>query len=254
MDTWYIFTLIFVAAAGASVGSFSNVCIYRVPLHLSIVHPGSYCPNCKTPLAPWDNIPVLSYLFLRGKCRYCGSGISLRYPVVELLTALFYLLLYIKFDLPVAITYAILVSALLVITFIDIDHMIIPNVITFPGIPIGLVLTYFFLPHSIMDSVIGMLGGSGFFLLTFFTYLIIMGKEGLGMGDVKMIAMIGAFLGWEKVFLTIFLASLLGSIIGIIIERSFKARIPFGPFLASGAVLSIFFGDKLIEYYFNFTF
>ena len=253
MDTWYIITLFSAFIVGTVMGCFSNVCIYRIPLQLSIVQPGSYCPACKTPLAVLDNIPVLSYIFLRGECRYCLSRISWRYPLVELLSGIFYLLLYIKFDIPVFIIYTLLVTSLIIITFIDIDHKIIPNVITLPGIPIGLVLAYFFLPHTIKSALLGLFGGGGLLLLMAVIY-----PGGMGGGDIKMIAMLGAFLGWEKVFLTIFSGSLIGSIIGIAMiilkKGGRKTKIPFGPYLASGAILSIFFGNTLIDYYVNFTF
>ena len=253
MDTWHFFTLFAAFTVGAVIGSFSNVCIYRIPLHLSIVYPGSYCPACKTPLAVLDNFPVLSYIFLGGKCRYCQNRISWRYPTVELLTAIFYLTLFIRFDFSLFIIYALLVTVLIIITFIDFDYQIIPNVITLPGIPIGLVLAYFFLPHTLMSALVGLLGGSGLLLLMALIY-----PGGMGGGDIKMIAMLGAFLGWKKVFLTIFLGSLIGSIIGIglivIKKQSRKTKIPFGPYLAAGAVLSIFFGNIIIDYYLNFTF
>ncbi|HJP19796.1 MAG TPA: prepilin peptidase [Nitrospinota bacterium] len=253
MDIWYIFTLFSAFVVGAVMGSFSNVCIYRIPLQLSIIRPGSYCPTCKTPLTILDNIPLLSFVFLKRKCRHCQSNISWRYPAVELLTAIFYLLVYMRFDFHVAIIYTLLVTSLIIITFIDIDYKIIPNVITIPAIPIGLVLSYFFLPHSIISALIGMLGGGGLLLLMAVIY-----PGGMGGGDIKMVAMLGAFLGWQKVFLTIFLGSLIGSVVGIamIISKKGgrKTKIPFGPYLAAGAILSIFFGNAIIEYYVNFTF
>ncbi len=253
MDIWYIFTLFSAFVVGAVMGSFSNVCIYRIPLQLSIIRPGSYCPTCKTPLTILDNIPLLSFVFLKRKCRHCQSNISWRYPAVELLTAIFYLLVFMRFDFHVAIIYTLLVTSLIIITFIDIDYKIIPNVITIPAIPIGLVLSYFFLPHSIISALIGMLGGGGLLLLMAVIY-----PGGMGGGDIKMVAMLGAFLGWQKVFLTIFLGSLIGSVVGIamIISKKGgrKTKIPFGPYLAAGAILSIFFGNAIIEYYVNFTF
>ena len=253
MDIWYIFTLFSAFVIGAVMGSFSNVCIYRIPLQLSIIRPGSYCPACKTPLTILDNIPLLSFVFLKRKCRHCQGNISWRYPAVELLTAIFYLLVFMRFDFHVAIIYTLLVTSLIIITFIDIDYKIIPNVITIPAIPIGLVLSYFFLPHSIINALIGMLGGGGLLLLMAVIY-----PGGMGGGDIKMVAMLGAFLGWQKIFLTIFLGSLIGSVVGIamIISKKGgrKTKIPFGPYLAAGAILSIFFGNAIIEYYVNFTF
>jgi leader peptidase (prepilin peptidase)/N-methyltransferase len=172
--------------------------------------------------------------------------------MVELLTGLLYFFLYIKFELPVFLIFALLATALVVITFIDIDFQIIPNVITFPGIPLGLIFTYFFLPHSLIDASIGLLGGGGLLLLMAVLY-----PGGMGGGDIKMVAMLGAFLGWQKVFLTIFIGSLIGSIIGVafmVLKKwGRKTKIPFGPYLALGALLSIFFGDALIKYYLKLT-
>lgn len=253
MDSWSITILFFVFFVGLSLGSFSNVCIYRIPLKLSIVRPGSYCPNCKTPLKILDNIPILSYIFLKGRCRYCQQRIGWRYPAVELLTGILFVILYTKFDLPVFIVYAILVTSLVIITFIDIDYQIIPNVITLPGILIGLVSAYLFLPHSIISAIIGLLGGGGLLLL-----LAVLYPGGMGSGDIKMVAMLGTLLGWQKIFLTIFIGSLIGSIIGIALillkKKGRKAKIPFGPYLALGAVLSILFGNNLIDYYLSFSF
>ncbi len=253
MDSLYIFTLFSVFVVGTAIGSFSNVCILRIPLELSIVRPGSRCPTCKTPLAILDNIPLLSFVFLKRKCRYCQGKISWRYPAIELLTGIFYVMVFMRFDFPVSIIYSLLVSSLIVITFIDLDHQIIPNAITLPGIPVGLVLSYFFLPHSIISALIGLLGGGGLLLLMTIIY-----PGGMGGGDIKMIAMLGAFLGWEKVFLTIFLGSLIGSVVGIAMiimkKGGRKTKIPFGPYLATGAILSIFLGNTIIEYYIKFTF
>ena len=244
---------IYVFLAGAAIVSFANVCISRIPRQLSIVKPLSHCPKCKTPIKILDNIPILSYILLKGRCRTCQKKISLRYPMVELLTGLLYFFLYIKFELPVFLIFALLATALVVITFIDIDYQIIPNIITFPGIPLGLIFTYFFLPHSLLDASIGLLGGGGLLLLMAFIY-----PGGMGGGDIKMVAMLGAFLGWQKVFLTIFIGSLFGSVIGIALmlfkKWGRKTKIPFGPYLAVGALLSIFFGDALIEYYIKLTF
>jgi leader peptidase (prepilin peptidase)/N-methyltransferase len=253
MDTMDTIILIYVFLAGASIGSFANVCIARIPRQLSIVKPPSHCPKCKTPLKVLDNIPLLSFILLKGRCRTCQKNISLRYPMVELLTGLLYFSLYIKFEFPVFLIFALLATALVIIAFIDIDYQIIPNIITFPGIPLGLISTYFFLPHSILNAIIGLLGGGGLLLLMAIIY-----PGGMGGGDIKMVAMLGAFLGWQKVFLTIFIGSLIGSIIGIALmlikKWGRKTKIPFGPYLALGALLSIFFGDALIEYYLKLTF
>ena len=172
---------------------------------------------------------------------------------MELLTAMLYVFLYIKFDLPVFIIFALLVTTLIIITFIDLDYQIIPNVITIPGIPIGLISTLLFLPHSIMSAIIGLLAGGGLLLLMAVIY-----PGGMGGGDIKMVAMLGAFLGWQKVFLTIFMGSLIGSIVGITMillkKQGRKTKIPFGPYLALGALQAIFFGNAIIDLYIRFAF
>ncbi len=243
---------------GLVIGSFLNVCIYRIPRDLSIVSPPSSCPNCKTPIKPWDNIPVVSYVVLAGKCRKCGERISFRYPLVELLNGIMYAAVLLAFGsgwhLPLLFTF---VSAMIVITFIDLDFQIIPDVITLPGMLIGLVSAYFIFPDpftrystvGLVNALIGLFAGGGFFYL-----MALLSRGGMGGGDVKMMAMVGAFTGWKGVFLTTLVGSLTGSIVGIALMvfkgRGRKSKIPFGPFLAAGSLVTLFFGRIILDWYF----
>lgn len=239
---------------GAMVGSFLNVCIYRVPREESIVTPGSHCPNCKTPIRFYDNIPLISYLLLGGKCRYCQKPISLQYPIVEGITALSSLFLFIRFGISLSyFIYFAFISALIVITVIDLYHQIIPDVISLPGIGVGLLASLAMPNISFWESLIGMISGGGVLFLVATGYQWLFKREGMGGGDVKLLAMIGAFLGWKAVILTILLSSLIGSIVGVVLilieGKDFKYAIPFGPFLSLGAAISLFFGEDLIGWY-----
>ena len=239
---------------GAIVGSFLNVCISRLPKEESIVRPGSHCPKCKTPIQYYDNIPLLSYLLLRGKCRYCQASISIQYPIVEAITALSSFFLFITFGVSLSfIYYFSFVAALIAITVIDLYHQIIPDVISLPGIVIGLLGSLIIPQITFWSSLIGVLSGGGSLFLVATVYQWLFKREGMGGGDVKLLAMIGAFLGWKAVILTILLSSFIGSIIGITVMlikgKDFKYAIPFGPFLALGAVISLFCGENLIRWY-----
>lgn len=239
---------------GAMVGSFLNVCIHRLPKEESIVRPGSHCPKCKTPIQYYDNIPLLSYLLLRGKCRYCQTSISIQYPIVEAITALSSFFLFIIFGVSLSfIYYFSFVAALIAITVIDLYHQIIPDVISLPGIVIGLLGSLIIPQITFWSSLIGVLSGGGSLFLVATVYQWLFKREGMGGGDVKLLAMIGAFLGWKAVILTILLSSFIGSIIGITVMfikgKDFKYAIPFGPFLALGAVISLFYGENLISWY-----
>ena len=247
---WHIVSIIF----GALIGSFLNVCIFRLPKEESIVWPGSHCPHCKKPIEFYDNIPLVSYLLLRGRCRYCKEPISIQYPLVEGITALSSLFLLMKFGVTLSyLIYFAFVAALIVITVIDLHHQIIPDVISLPGIGVGLLASLVTPQITLFNSLIGILlgGGSLFFVATVYQWLF--KREGMGGGDVKLLAMIGAFLGWKAVILTILLSSLIGSITGIIIMvlkgKDFKYAIPFGPFLSLGAVIALFYGPSLINWY-----
>lgn len=239
---------------GLVIGSFLNVCIHRLPSSQSIVHPRSRCPQCGHLIRVYDNIPVLSYLILRGRCRDCGARISLRYPVVELLSGAFAAMAVARFGLgwQALLMYA-LIAAFLVITFIDLDHRIIPDVITLPGIPIGLAASFGPGMISPLESLVGILAGGGSLFLVAWGYQLVTKREGMGGGDIKLLAMIGAFIGWKGVLLTIFIASLTGTLAGmaLIFRRrgDMKLAVPFGPFLAVGAIAYLFMGPELMSWY-----
>ncbi len=252
----FLLISLFAFIFGAIIGSFLNVCIHRLPLGLSISHPRSRCPQCETPIAFYDNLPILSWLILKGRCRRCGLKIPGRYPLVELYTALLAVCVYFKYGLtPTALIYFIFIAVLLVVTFIDIDHRIIPNRITLPGIPLAF-LGSFLLPQvSWIDSLLGILAGGGVLLLVATLYKAITRKEGMGGGDIKLLAMMGALMGWQGTLFTIFVASLAGSITGLAIMlrhgRSMKMAVPFGPFLALGGIAYVLVGTELIHWYFS---
>ena len=251
----YIAVFIF----GAIIGSFLNVCIYRIPLGKSIIRPRSHCPFCEKAIKWYENIPLASYIVLLGKCSGCKRPIPVRYFLVELITALSAAGLLAYFSLtPPFFIYFLFVTSLIAVTFIDIEHQEIPDVISLPMIVLGLGLFSFFnldfsstYLKSFLNSLFGILvGGGSMFLLGVIGELIFK-KEALGGGDVKLMAMIGAFLGWKMVLLTFFLSPLFGSIAGIIMKYKFhKDVIPYGPYLAIGAVVSLFFGENILRYLF----
>lgn len=247
---------IFAFLLGAVVGSFLNVCICRLPEEKSIVTPPSACPRCGTGIRWYDNIPIISFLILRGRCRNCGEPISWRYPLVEALNGVLTLLLFIKSGPTLSfLALFLFTSSMVVITFIDLDHQIIPDSISLPGIVIGFIFSFFLPWNSWLNSLLGILLGGGSLLLVAWGYEKLTGKEGMGGGDIKLLAMMGAFFGWRSVLFIIFAASLVGSVIGVtamVIKKSDgKLAIPFGPFLAFGAMLYIFFGRQLITWYFS---
>ncbi len=247
---------VFIFIFGLCIGSFLNVCIYRLPASKSIVHPRSMCSNCGTLIASYDNIPIISYLWLRGRCRHCRTKISLRYPIVEFLCGLFALGAYLKFDLTIeALIYFLFFAALMVVTFIDLDHRIIPDVITLPGIPICFAAGFALPTITYKDALLGILSGGGSLFLVAWTYSLITKKEGMGGGDIKLLAMIGAIVGWKGVLFTIFVASLVGTLAGLAVmlqsRKGLKLAVPFGPFLSIGSITYIFFGTPLITWYFN---
>ena len=255
-----ILTFIF----GLIVGSFANVCIYRLPRGESIIRPGSHCPSCGKPVLWYDNIPILSFIFLRGRCRNCKSSISFRYPLVEFLTGFLFLMSFrymgISGSLPF---YWYLFVLLIIATFTDFAHLIIPDCISLPGIIIG-VFACFIFPEimkgashieGLTSSIKGLLAGGGAIWVIGILGKIAFRKDAMGGGDVKLMAMAGSFLGTKLVFLSIFLGSLFGAMVGgILIALRLKTRkdyIPFGPYLALGAVSSLFFGEKLLSWYFG---
>lgn len=239
---------------GALVGSFLNVCIYRLPRHESIAWPGSHCPSCSHPIVWYDNIPIVSYALLGGRCRNCATPIPYRYPVVEALNAFGYVGIVLVFGITwSAATYGILYSALLVVAGTDLSHKIIPNVITFPGIVLGLLSAATILPLGLFEGLLGVVVGGGILWLLAWVSPYLFGKEGMGGGDIKLLAMIGAFLGWKPALMTIMVGSFLGSLVGVSLIAAKVIRredyIPFGPFLVCGALVSLFFGQFLLDWY-----
>ena len=250
--TPYIIVLLF----GAVIGSFLNVCIYRLPRGESVAWPGSHCPSCRQAIAIYDNIPVVSYLILRGRCRACHAPISIQYPLVEAANAIGYVGVFWTFGFTgVACVYAVLVSALIVVTGTDLSHTMIPDAVTLPGIVMGLSCAALILPIGIVDSLLGVMvaGGILWFLAWISPY--VFGKEGMGGGDIKLMAMVGSFIGWQPALLAIMIGSLLGSLVGggLIVTRVMRREqyIPFGPFLAIGSFLALFFHQPLFEWYWS---
>ncbi|MFQ6607311.1 MAG: prepilin peptidase [Fidelibacterota bacterium] len=251
--------LFFVIVFGLMIGSFINVCIYRLPRNESIVHPRSHCPSCNHQLKFWENIPVLSFLFLRGKCSHCKASISYRYITVELLTAILYVLLYYHYGLTLAYLMSIFfISVILVITFIDIDHQIIPNQLLIIGIIPAL---YPLVEGGIENSIPFIVGaislGVGIFLIGMLGNIVFR-KESLGMGDVKYAALIGLLLGWKNGLVAISLAFLFASLLILILfplgKVSFGNRIPFGPFLSLGTTVAMLWGPIIIKTYLQLVF
>ena len=259
---------------GLVIGSFLNVCIARLPVDGSVLRPPSHCPRCKTPIKWFDNIPLLSFLLLGGKCRSCRASISWRYPLVELLNGLSYAGTVYVFDLTgEALLLMVVCSSLLVITFIDLDHQIIPDVITLPGMALGLALAPVFmtalagplpfglLPDAgsyvtgLLNSVFGLVLGGGPLWLVGWLWEKLRKVEAMGGGDVKLMGMLGSFLGWQGAVLIIMLGALTGTVVGLTLMLLKKHRaeqhIPFGPFLAVGAFLVIFAGEDILSWYFG---
>lgn len=250
-------TLVFIL--GTVFGSFLNVCIHRLPREESIFWPPSYCPACRKSV-PWhDNVPVLSFLLLQGRCRRCGAGISVRYFMVELLTGLFYLWVWLNFGWTWrAVVAAILFSLLLVATFVDIEHQIIPDEVSVGGLGFGLLLSSL-IPslhgaviwwRGLTDSLIGAVVGGAVIYLTGVLGNLVFRKESMGGGDVKLLAMLGAFLGWKKVIFVYLLAPLLALPLGLFLKFVKRVEVvPFGPFLSLAAWISFLWGDRLIAWY-----
>ena len=244
---------------GLLFGSFLNVCIYRLPARLSVMRPSSQCPACGHVLSWYENIPVLSYAVLRGRCRGCRAPIALTYPLIELLTlAIFAGGYWLYGPTPLGVARIVFGCALLVLFVIDLQHQILPNVITLPGIALGFAFSFFAMPPgpTPISSAIGIAVGGGLLWLTAVAYERLRHQEGLGFGDVKMLAMIGAFLGWELTLVTLLLSTLLGSLVGvglIVFRRGdMKSVLPFGTFLAVGAAAAAVVGPALLKWYGGF--
>lgn len=239
---------------GLALGSFANVCIHRIPRGESVVRPPSACPHCGQKISAFDNIPILSYALLRGKCRHCAASISVRYPLIEGLIGLLSLALFIKYGPTVQyLFFLIFVWLLVTISFIDLDHQIIPHVLSMPGILLGLIAS-FFMPHRPwLHSLIGIAAGWGGLFLVALGFKRLTGKEGMGRGDMFLLAMLGAWLGWRSLPLVILLSSVLGILIGggalLAARKGLGVRIPFGPFLSLGGLVYLFFGRQILAWY-----
>lgn len=247
-----LFSFIF----GTIIGSFLNVCIYRIPKRESIIFPPSHCPHCNEKILPIHNIPILSYLFLRGRCKACRQRISIFYPIVELISGLLSLFLFIKFGLSLKyFIYFAFFASLLLISCIDLAHRIIPDILSLPGIAIGIALSIpgWSVPFTV--SITGVCLGALIPAFVAYGYYFFTKREGLGGGDIKLLAMIGAFVGWEGVLFTLVAGSLLGCIIGVFVISLKSAgrfyEIPFGPFLALGTLVYMFYGNILLNWYFD---
>lgn len=241
---------------GAAIGSFLNVCIYRLPLGRSIVTPGSACPACGHTIRWFENIPILSFILLRARCSACNRPISIRYPFVELLMGILAVAVWQKFPFQIDfLIYLVFCAAMLVITFIDLDHMIIPDIISLPGIAMGFAVSFVSNHMDWEQSLMGILLGGGLFYAVAFIFCLITKKEGMGGGDIKLLAMIGAFLGWQAVLFVIFTSAFVGAIVGLIYTRIYSndknAQIPYGPFLAGAAICYLFYGQIIIAWYIN---
>lgn len=248
--------MIFSFLFGLALGSFINVCIHRIPIKKSIVNPPSSCPQCDEKIKFYDNIPLISYIILLGKCRYCRQPISIRYPLVELITGLLSASLFARYHLSYQYFIFLIFSAfLIIISFIDLHHKIIPDVISLPGILFGLALSFFFSHITWYDSLIGIIGGGGVLYLVAVLFERLAGKEGMGGGDIKLLAMIGAWMGWKSIPFVIIVSSLTGIVMGggslLLGRKGFQTKIPFGPFLALGALIYLFFGYEIKLWYFK---
>jgi leader peptidase (prepilin peptidase)/N-methyltransferase len=250
------FRLAFAALFGAIAGSFLNVCIYRLPRNRSVVWPASACTSCGRALAWYENVPVLSWLALRGRCRTCRASISIQYPIVEAITAAMFAAGWWYYGPGVLLASRLVFGCLLIVLFgTDLEHQILPNVVTLPGIAAGFAFSFFTAPGW-QSSLAGIVVGGGVLLATAYAYFWIRRQEGLGMGDFKMLAMIGAFVGWQLTLVTLMCASFAGAFVGIGLmaagRGSMASKLPFGTFLALGAALAATIGPGLLSWYLGF--
>ena len=244
------------AVLGLAVGSFLNVCIHRLPHGRSIVQPPSNCPHCGYVLRWYDNFPVLSYAMLGGKCRQCRASISIRYPIVELVTMAIFVAHFLVLGPDIILVPRLVFACALIVLFaIDLEHHLLPNVITLPGVVVGLAFSLM-LPPGIGDALIGAIAGGGVLWLVGEAYFRYSGVEGMGGGDVKMLAMIGAFLGWKLMVLTLVLSSILGSVVGVLVlairRGGMKYALPYGTFLSLAALVASLFGNQILDWYLGF--
>ncbi len=238
---------------GALLGSFANVVIYRLPLDLSVVRPRSHCYSCKSQIAYYDNIPILSWILLRGKCRNCKASISIRYPLVELTMALVFGALAYRFGMSwLLVEYCVLSFGLVTISFIDFDHRIIPDSLSLSGLVLGLAGAALNPEREFFDALYGALMGGGFLWLIAYIYLVLRKEEGMGGGDIKLLAWIGAYLGWKSVPFIILSSSVFGTLVGLVLIArggNMKSSLPFGPFIVVGAYFYLFGGKELADWY-----
>ncbi len=248
------FQLVAVVAFGLAVGSFLNVVIVRLPAHQSLWRPRSRCPRCGAGIAWYDNVPVVSFVLLRGRCRSCAATISWRYPLVELVTAALWVLAYLVLGpVPRLLPALVLLSTLVAITAIDLAHQIIPDAITLPGILTGLLANLAIGPVSWVESVVGIAVGGGVFFAIILGSKLVTGEEGMGGGDMKLGAMLGAFLGWKVTLVALFVAVAVGGALAAVLLIGGQVRrkepIPFGPFLAFGGAIAVLWGERLVRWY-----
>jgi len=249
----HLYSSLSFAILGLLFGSFANVCVHRIPRGESIVSPGSQCPSCHTAIAWYDNIPLLSWLYLGRKCRHCSHPIAWRYPFLELSMGVLWGLIawLIPFDSLYFAQAIVLVSLLWILTLIDLETFLLPNALTFPGIALGLFFAW--QAGYIQDAIIGALAGYAIFWLVAWLFLKITGREGMGQGDFKLLAMLGAFMGWQALPFIILLSSLTGAIIGsialILSKKGMRAEIPYGPYLAAAGVIWFFWSAPILDWY-----
>ena len=244
---------------GALLGSFGNVIIYRLPLGQSVVTPRSRCQSCEK-LIPWyHNIPIFSWLILRGRCYSCRAPFSVRYPLVEFIMGSLFYLLYLRYDLQwLTLEYGIFIFGLVVVTFIDFDHFLLPDVFTLSGMVLGLLGAFLNPERDFLDAFLGVLMGGGFLWLVAYVYWVLRKEEGMGGGDIKLLGWIGAVLGWKSIPFVILVSSITGSVIGITMmvknKGNLKTVIPFGPYLVLGALIYLFGNTDLTQWYSNLLF
>jgi len=248
--------ILLIGLLGLMVGSFLNVVIYRLPISLNLALPRSFCPQCHQPIRSFDNIPILSYLLLLGRCRHCQKKISLRYPLIEIFTCFLSIIIVLHFNFSAATLPALLITwALIVLALIDLEHTILPDNITLPFLWLGLFLSIFSIFQNSESCILGAILGYLILWSIFWTFKILTGKEGLGYGDFKLLAMLGAWLGWQALPFIILISSAIGSLIGfyLIIFRGKNRNyaIPFGPFLAVGGWLSLIWQNDFLRFYFK---
>ncbi len=250
----FLLYVIYAGLVGLLVGSYLNVVIYRLPRRLSTVLPRSRCPACGTPIRPYDNIPVFSYLWLRGRCRTCGIRFGWRYPAIEALTGGLFALSALRFGISFdALAAWVFCAAMIVLAAIDVEHFLLPDRITLPGIALGLMVQPWLRGPGLLSAVVGAVAGAGVLLLVWGLWYLIRREDGMGFGDVKMLAMIGAFLGLRSMGVTLFVAVVAGAATGLALlllgRFGFRSKLPFGFFLALGGLVGLFFGDAISAAY-----